>query len=120
MRWFVKGSTLAARSLFPMLLLPHRTLELRSGLSTNEAADALAKVVEPQRAVRILPNARLFEGTVTGQTFTIQRIIRHRNSSLPEIRGTIVADQFGCSISVAMSLPRHATAFAALCLGGGA
>jgi hypothetical protein len=70
-----------------MSLLPHRTLELRSGLSAHEAVDALAHVVKAPRAVRLLLNAGLFEGTVTGQTFNIQRIIRYRNSSLPEIRG---------------------------------
>jgi hypothetical protein len=103
-----------------MRLLPHRTLELRSGLSTNEAVDAIANVVEPRRAVRILTSARLFEGTVTGQTFSIQRIIRYRNTSLPEIRGTIVDDRLGCSIAVTMYLPRFASAFIAVCLGGGA
>lgn len=101
-----------------MPLLPYRTLELRSGLSINEAVDALANVVESPRAVRLVPSARLFEGTLTCETFNIQRIIRYRNSSLPKIQGTIVADRFGCSISVTMSLPRLASAFVALCLGG--
>lgn len=78
----------------------------------------MASVVEPPRAFRIAASARLFEGKVAGCTFDVQRIIRSRNSSLPRIRGTIVADQLGCSISITMSLSRLATAFVALCFGG--
>jgi hypothetical protein len=120
MRPLLNGGTLGGRRSCSMSLLPHRTLELRSGLSTTEAVDALANVVEAPRVVRFMPSARLFEGTVTGETFNIQRIIRYRNSSLPEIRGKIVADRLGCSISVTMTLPRLAVAFTALCFGGSA
>jgi hypothetical protein len=63
---------------------------------------ALADNVEPRRWLRFGAGSRTFQGTVTDDSFEIQRIISYRNSFLPTVRGTIQADSLGSSVSLTM------------------
>jgi hypothetical protein len=101
-----------------MRLLPYRKLTLRSAMSAAGAAQALAKEVEPKRWFRLGAGSASFEGSVTGSSFEIQRIIQYRNSFLPLIAGTIRAEAVGCSISLTMGLHPFVLAFSAIWLSG--
>lgn len=46
-----------------------------------------------------------FHGTITGNTFRIQRNIQYRNSFLPVIRGRVEPTESGSEIRLKMSLP---------------
>jgi hypothetical protein len=97
-----------------MGLFPYRRLALRSMLSAADAAQALAKQVEPKRLFRMGGGASAFEGSVTGSHFEIQRVIQYRNSFLPQIDGTIRAETLGCSIAITMRLHPLVLAFGAV------
>jgi hypothetical protein len=99
-----------------MRLLPYRKLALRSAMSAAAAAQALAREVEPKRWFRLGSGSVSFEGSVSDSSFEIQRIIRYRNSFLPQIAGTIRAEAVGCSISVTMRLHPFVLAFSAVWL----
>jgi hypothetical protein len=86
-------------------------LEIRSRLSTVEAAGALLNSVE-RRRFRFQSRPRTFAQTGTGPTFDVQRVIQYRNTFLPRIRGHIRANPSGSSISVTMSLPLTVQIFA--------
>jgi hypothetical protein len=91
-------------------LLPYRKFDLFSPRPPHEVAEALSAQVEPRRWLRFRANRR-FEGTVAGTTFAIARIISYRNSFVPQIRGTIVAQGSGSKISISMSLHVVALSF---------
>jgi hypothetical protein len=101
-----------------MRLLPYRKLSLRSALSAEAAGQALAKQVEAKRWFRFGSGSAPFEGSVSGSSFEIQRIIQYRNSFLPQITGTIRAEALGCSIAVTMRLHPFVLAFSAIWLSG--
>jgi hypothetical protein len=84
-------------------LLPYRKLDLLSPLCPADVAAALSRQVEPKQWIRFRTSRR-FEGTVTGTTFDIARIISYRNSFVPRIHGTIAAEGGGSRISVSMRL----------------
>ena len=63
--------------------------------------------------------ARDFSGRVTGNQFTISRVIAYRNSMLPRINGAVMAGPGGGScLHLQHSLHPFVLAFAALWLGG--
>ncbi|GAB3637356.1 hypothetical protein GCM10027422_29460 [Hymenobacter arcticus] len=62
---------------------------------------------------------REFSGSITGNQFTISRVIDYRNSMLPRIRGEVAARPTGGSyLRLAHSLHPFTLAFGALWLGG--
>jgi hypothetical protein len=105
-------------------LLPYRKFDLFSPRCAADVAAALSRQVEPRQWIRFR-TSRPFEGTVTGTTFDIARIISYRNSFVPQIRGTIASEGSGSKISISMRLHVVALAFlvvwvALVCTIGGA
>ena len=76
-----------------MLLLPIDTITYRTKLSEDEVIRRLTASIETEKKVRSIfassPITKPYEGKIDSNQFTIRRIIRYRNSFLPEIAGTI-------------------------------
>ncbi|NJS11779.1 MAG: hypothetical protein HC789_16110 [Microcoleus sp. CSU_2_2] len=93
---------------FSKSLLPFERLTIPTTLKLSEVLERLDEAVEPPKMFRMnllfrRPN-KPYEGTISGNTFKISRIIRGRNSFLPVIEGEIHPESFGCSIAIKMSL----------------
>jgi hypothetical protein len=89
-------------------LLPFERLTIPTTLTFSEVLERLDEVVEPPKMFRMNLLFRRpekpYEGTISGNTFKISRIIRGRNSFLPVIEGEIHPESLGCSIEIKMSL----------------
>lgn len=76
-----------------MLLLPINTITYRTKLSGDEVISRLTASIETDKKVRSIfaspAITKPYEGQINGNQFTIRRIIRYRNSFLPEISGII-------------------------------
>jgi hypothetical protein len=97
-----------------MPLLPHYKFELQSPLTPDRVVETLAGSVEPKRWLRLRGGDCPFQGKVTESEFEISRIIRYRNSFLPQIRGTIAPDRAGSRVSISMRLHYFVLVFMAL------
>jgi hypothetical protein len=95
-------------------LVPFERLTIPTTLTFSEILERLDEVVEPPKIFRFTlfkrPN-KPYEGTISGNTFKISRIIRGRNSFLPVIEGAIYPESFGCSIEIKMSLHKIVIVF---------
>lgn len=92
---------------FHKLLLPFERLTIPTSLTFSEVLERLDEVVEPPKIFRITLFKRPdkpYEGTISGNTFKISRIITGRNSFLPLIQGEIYPQSLGCSIKISMNL----------------
>ncbi|WP_333454336.1 MULTISPECIES: hypothetical protein [unclassified Microcoleus] len=79
------------------------------------------EVVTSPKVFRIIipfsqPPAKPYEGTISGKTFKINRIIIGRHLLFPIIQGDIHNQQFGCSIKIRMSLHKTVIGFLILWL----
>lgn len=87
-------------------LLPFDNFKIVSQLSASEVQLRLAKSVQSKRPSLFTfaphPNTKPYEGTITGNTFKISRIIDYRNSFLPIIKGEISTYLGKTEISVKM------------------
>jgi hypothetical protein len=95
-------------------LVPFERLIIPTTLTFSEVLERLNEVVEPPKIFRITlfkRPAKPYEGTISGNTFKISRIIRGRNSFLPVIEGAIYPESFGCSIEIKMSLHKIVIVF---------
>ncbi len=74
-----------------MLVLPYERLTIETALPIEEAQRRLADAIEPKRAIRWAwsASAKPFQGTIAGDRFEMSRVIRYRNSFLPQISGQI-------------------------------
>ncbi|MCC3407991.1 MAG: hypothetical protein JGK17_20855 [Microcoleus sp. PH2017_10_PVI_O_A] len=102
-------------------LIPFESLTITTSLTFSEVLQRLDEVVTPPKLFRITlpfgpPPAKPYEGTISGNTFKINRIITGRNSFLPIIKGEIYSQPFGCSIKIKMSLHNIVIAFMILWL----
>jgi hypothetical protein len=102
-------------------LIPFDSLTITTSLTFSETLQRLDEVVTPPKLFRITlpfgpPPAKPYEGTISGNTFKISRIITGRNSFLPMIEGEIYSQPFGCSIKIRMSLHNIVLAFMILWL----
>jgi len=102
-------------------LIPFDSLTITTSLTFSEVLRRLDEVVTPPKLFRITlpfgaPPAKPYEGTISGNTFKISRIITGRNSFLPIIEGYIHSQPFGCSIKIRMSLHKIVLAFMMLWL----
>ena len=102
-------------------LIPFESLTITTSLTFSEVLHRLDEVVTPPKFFRInipfgAPPAKPYEGTMSGNTFKISRIITGRNSFLPIIEGEIYSQPFGCSIKIRMSLHKIVLAFIILWL----
>ncbi|HWA78577.1 MAG TPA: hypothetical protein VG937_39850 [Polyangiaceae bacterium] len=93
-----------------MPLTPFLAVELESSLSPDEVMEAIQEAVEPKQWFRFKVNQRPFEGTVSGNSFEIQRINRGRNAWLVA-RGSVSSSASGSCISLDMRPPFPYLAF---------
>ena len=105
-----------------MLFIPFESLTITTSLTFSEVLCRLDEVVTTPKAFRRIlpfgaPPAKPYEGTISGKTFKINRIIIGRNSFLPIIKGDIHTQPFGCSIKIRMSLHKIVLAFMLLGCG---
>src|SRR5262245_2784853 len=89
-----------------MPILPYERLTIETTLPIEEAQRRLADAVEPKRMLRWAWSTptKPFQGTITGDRFEISRIIRYRNSFLPQIRGQIRQGYQGAAIDLTLQL----------------
>ncbi|MEG3843181.1 hypothetical protein [Microcoleus sp. herbarium14] len=102
-------------------LIPFESLTITTSLTFSEVGRRLDEVVTPPKLFRIIlpfapPPAKPYEGTISGNTFKINRIVIGRNSFFPIIKGDIHSQPFGCSITIRMSLHKIVVAFMILWL----
>lgn len=101
-----------------MLLLPIDTITYRTKLSEDEVISRLTAIIDTERKVRSIfassPITKPYEGQVNGNQFTVRRIIRYRNSFLPEIKGTIQQGVGETLVRVKMHLHIFAVIFLGL------
>ncbi len=102
-------------------LIPFESLTITTSLTFSEVLCRLEEVVTTPKPFRITlpfgpPPAKPYEGTISGNTFRISRIITGRNSFIPIIKGYIHSQPFGCSIKITMSLHTIVMAFMILWL----
>lgn len=99
---------------------------IESALSPKAVCNSLREVVRPsrpflqelQRSFRNEPDGFAFEGSMEERTFTLTRIISHRNSFLPVIRGVVQEREGGSAIRLVMTLHPAVGLFMVLWLSG--
>jgi hypothetical protein len=91
-----------------MKFLPLETLIYKTHLNEEKVIQRLSESVEPKKMFRsnLFSDyaAKAYEGEINGQAFAIRRIIRYRNSFLPEISGSVGSDYDGTTITVKMRM----------------
>ncbi|MBE9096943.1 hypothetical protein [Tychonema sp. LEGE 07203] len=103
------------------LLIPFESLTITTSLTFSEVLQRLDEVVTPPKLFRITlpfgpPPAKPYEGTISGNTFKINRITIGRHLVLPIIKGNIDSQPFGCSIRIKMILHKVVLGFLILWL----
>ncbi|MCJ7935297.1 MAG: hypothetical protein MUW56_17145 [Chryseobacterium sp.] len=92
-----------------MKYLPFERITYRTNLSEQEIITKLSGFVEPKKFGFGRNPIKEYEGSVDNNRFEINRIIKNRNSFLPQISGTIQKNNDGTQIEVTMKL--HAFVF---------
>lgn len=91
-----------------MKFLPTESVTFKTKLKEDEIISRLSQILEPEKFIRSgllgSSNTKPYEGKITGNNFSIKRIINYRNSFLPRILGTVEKDIQGNSIKVKMRL----------------
>jgi hypothetical protein len=87
-----------------MNLLPYQNVVFRSELNVADVSKKIREHIKPVTAVSSPRNTKEYEGEIVGNTFNIRRIIWHRNSFLPVIKGTITKEPSGTKIQVKFGL----------------
>ena len=86
--------------------LPYENYVLISKLSADEVIRRLADNVEPKKSFNFFiakkSTNKPYQGQISGNTFTISRIINYRNSFLPVITGHISAFHNETHINITM------------------
>jgi len=105
------------------MILPSRRLVLHTPLSPPQAAQALQSSLVPRRRwVERLTRSGGggFVGTVTGTTFESTRDINYRNSFLPRMKGSLIADaeRGGSRVALVLALEPLVAIFMGVWLGG--
>ncbi len=89
-----------------MAFFPYERLTITTGLNADAVCTALAGVSEAKRYLRnpFSRTHRRYQGQVTTTGFKLTRIIHHRNSFLPIIKGEYAPLVNGTQVVVTMSL----------------
>lgn len=92
-----------------MLFLPFESLTITTHLNPDEVRERLFNVIEPPKRFRSSglfskPSSKPYEGTISGNSFRIHKIINYRNSFLPIIEGKICPETMGCKINIKMNM----------------
>lgn len=87
-----------------MKYLPFEKYTIVTSLSVDEAKKRLLNNLEPDRTPQFIPNnvTKPYSGRICLDEFTIRRVIRYRNSFLPEIKGRFVSDMGHTEIHINM------------------
>lgn len=91
------------------MLFPSRKLIYRSELQKEAIIQKLEENLEPRKIFSLKNilagrDRKLFEGTIKGDTFNINRIIFYRNAFLPRIKGQVEKNYAGSKIQVKFHL----------------
>jgi hypothetical protein len=101
--------------------LPFENYVLTSKLPAEEVKRRLADNIEPKKSFMLSvfnrDTNKPYEGQISGDTFTINRIINYRNSFLPVITGHISTSPGKTQINVKMRLVTFVSIFISLWLG---
>ena len=107
-----------------MWFLPYRRFSIDTGLGHVETLERLRAMVAPSRwSWGALFGARPdkpFTGEIDDARFNLSRVIRYRNSFLPQIRGRVTAGAAGTEIKGTMAIHPLVGAFMAVWLGAAA
>lgn len=89
-----------------MLFIPYERLTIMTGRSVGETVATLAEVVEPKRWWRnpFSRQHKRYQGQVTPAGFEFTRIIHHRNSFLPVIKGQLQPAVSGTLVQLTLRL----------------
>jgi hypothetical protein len=97
-----------------MRLLPQRTFTIETALSPAEAQARLRAGVEANRWLSRSHDHLPFSGVVDGTRFELRRIIHHRNSFVPKVRGLIEPAASGSRLVGTMRVHGGVAAFMAV------
>lgn len=106
-----------------MKYLPFENITYQTKLDTKEVINRINKIIEPQKTFRMTgvfgsSDHKPYEGSITGNSFNMNRIIGYRNSFLPRITGYIKKDFGKTEINVKMTLPPFILVFMFIWCGG--
>ena len=105
-----------------MKIIPSDRIEIISPLSKTEVEKRLRENIQPKRGIELRlsrpKNQKIFEGTLFGDNFQIQRVINGKNSFLPQIKGTINDSANGTKILMDLKVHGFVIGFMAFWLGG--
>lgn len=92
-----------------MNFLPYANLTYKTHLSKDEIVKKLSKKIEPKQWIRMSGvfadnSYQPYEGSISENTFKINRIIGYRNSFLPHIKGEIEETKDSTLIHIKMRL----------------
>jgi hypothetical protein len=90
-----------------MKFLPIENKTYFAPLTAAEVRERLAAAIEPKQMLRNpykRTNTKPYEGHLNHNHFEINRIIRYRNSFLPQIKGQILPGDNGTEVKVKMRL----------------
>ncbi|MGE8432204.1 hypothetical protein [Chryseobacterium joostei] len=87
-----------------MKYLPFERITYRTNLSEQEVFTKLSSFVEPRKYGLGRNHTKEYEGYVNNNSFEISRVIKYRNSFLPQISGRLQKNNLGTQIEVTMKL----------------
>lgn len=87
-----------------MKYLPFERITYTTDQTGKEVIEKLNEFVEPKKFGFGNRHIKEYEGSVTHNSFEINRIINYRNSFLPQIKGTIDTSNAGTQIDITMKL----------------
>ena len=99
-----------------MKYLPFENITYKTQLDPEEILKRLSEITEPKKTIRMKGifgnnDHKPYEGRISKNTFSINRIIDYRNSFLPTIKGIIEKDMKGTKVTVKMRLHEIAMVF---------
>jgi len=95
-------------------MFPRRSFTIQSALPADEARSRLLDAIGPVSTSLLHRTTRPFTGSMTGDSFSIIRTSRGRNSARPMIRGTLEAAGGGSRIQGTMRLHEVVVVFMGL------
>ncbi|MBC7879628.1 MAG: hypothetical protein H7Y59_20860 [Anaerolineales bacterium] len=86
-------------------LIPYKHFVINTNLSSEEARRLAADNIAPHRSIfQAHISGKEFEGSAASDGFTINRIIRYRNSFLPVLNGKFKPHKNGTKIDIYVTL----------------
>ncbi|WP_428740472.1 hypothetical protein [Tenacibaculum sp.] len=105
-----------------MKIIPSEKVEFKTTLSVTEVDNKLRENIQPKRGGRLgfskKEKDKVFEGNHTNRKFEIQRVIYHRNSFLPQIKGSYQSTVNGTKVIAELKLHGFVVVFMIFWLSG--